>query len=83
VWKVTGGTQGAFQANLDIPDILGVCLWHMLVHGRQLQALWVLSRPSSGMADQLGNTVGQTRFIFTITAHVGEWQAAGGALAVL
>jgi hypothetical protein len=35
--------------------------WHILVCGRQLEALWVLSKISSGMTDLLGhNAVGQT-----------------------
>jgi hypothetical protein len=34
--------------------------WHMLVFGRQLEALWVLSKPSSDMTELLGHAVGQT-----------------------
>jgi hypothetical protein len=34
----------------------------MLVCGRQLEALWVLSEPGSSMTDLLGHAVGQTWF---------------------
>jgi hypothetical protein len=30
------------------------------VYGRQLEALWVISKPSSGMTDLLGHALGQT-----------------------
>jgi hypothetical protein len=32
----------------------------MMVCGRQLEALWVLSEPTSGMTDMLGHAAGQT-----------------------
>jgi hypothetical protein len=35
----------------------------MLAFGRQLEALWVLSEPRSGMNDLLGHAIGQTLFI--------------------
>jgi hypothetical protein len=53
----------------------------MLVCGRQLEALWVLSERTSGMTDLLGHAAGQTCLvILAILAHVGVWQAAGGTL---
>jgi hypothetical protein len=51
----------------------------MLVYGRQLEALWVLSKPSSGMIDPLG----QTGLNLAILAHVGMWKAAEGSLGAL
>jgi hypothetical protein len=41
------------------------------VRHRQLEALWVLSKPSSGMTDLLGHAVCQTSFNLAILAHVG------------
>jgi hypothetical protein len=43
----------------------------MLVCDRQLEALWVLSKPSLGMTDLPGYAVSQTWFILAILAHVG------------
>jgi hypothetical protein len=55
----------------------------MLVCGWHLEALWVLSEPSSGMTDLLGhNAVGQALFILAILAHVGVWQASRGTLQI-
>jgi hypothetical protein len=54
--------------------------WHMLVCGRQLEALWVLLKPNSGMTDLLGHAVGQSWFILAILAHDGVWQVAEGTL---
>jgi hypothetical protein len=54
--------------------------WHMLVRGRQLDALWELSEPSPGMTDLLGYAVGQTLMIIAHLAHVGVWRAAGGTM---
>ena len=57
--------------------------WHMLLCGRQLEALWVLSAPSSGMTDLLGHAVGQKWFNLAILANVAVWQAAGGTQGAL
>jgi hypothetical protein len=58
--------------------IILAILAHMLVCGRQLEALWVLSEPNPGMIDLLGHAVDDS--FWAILAHVGVWQAAGGTL---